>query len=666
MKPEKRYRSEIEGLRTVATLLVAMYHIWFDRVSGGIDVFFVLSGFLITTTLLNRIEKTGKLNFGLHILNTAKRLFPLAYIVIFVTAIASLFILPKVQWDSLVAHMYASIGYFENWRLSLDAVDYLAREESASPFQHYWSLSVQGQFYVAWPFIIFFAYYLARKIFKTPIRKTVLAVLALVFVTSIGYSIYITNVNQPWAYFDSFARAWEFSVGGIFALLLPYLKFNKNLHLLFGWLGLVIICFTAIVLPVSRVFPGYAALLPISGALMVLAASENHHPLGVDRLLSLKIFTFLGGLTYGFYLWHWPLLIFYKTYMQTNTVPFLHGLCIIIGTFILSFITTKLVENPIRSMKIQEKKKKLIIMLALLLFVMLGLNVSIQTYLNKLTSQAENYVEVEYPGAMAMQEGFVLKEILEPIPATINIKSDLPDFYQTEECYSNKETTVKTCSYGEKEDPRYVVALVGGSHAGHWFPALMEIAEELNFRLDLYEQDACRFSGDDFDGLLTEECIGWNDNVIEILQVNPPDFVFTNANLNNKDHVPIGFIQQWEKLDGYTHVFALRDNPRMDLDLPTCIEQSNDYSYEECNVARSDKLSTVLPWDNTEGIPSNVYFADLSDYFCDETTCEPVIGNVVVYRDKHHLTATFSKTLAVPLKEQLQAGFKWLDQQKTQ
>ena len=190
--------------------------------------------------------------------------------------------------------------------------------------------------------------------------------------------------------------------------------------------------------------------------------------------------------------------------------------------------------------------------------------------------------------------------------------------------------------------------------------------EELNFRLDLYEQDACRFSGDDFDGLLTEECLGWNDNVIEKLRENPPDFVFTNANLNNKDYVPIGFIQQWEKLDDYTHIFALRDNPRMDFDPPTCIEQSSDYSYEECSVARSEKLSKALPWDNTEGIPSNVYFADLSDYFCDEMTCEPVIGNVVVFRDKHHLTATFSKTLAVPLKEQLQAGFKWLNQQRTQ
>ncbi len=155
MIPEKRYRSEIEGLRTVATLLVAMYHIWFDRVSGGIDVFFVLSGFLITTTLLNRIEKTGKLNFGIHILNTAKRLFPLAYIVIFVTAVSSLYILPKVQWDSLVAHIYASIGYFENWRLSLDAVDYLAREEPASPFQHYWSLSVQGQFMLSGHLLFF-------------------------------------------------------------------------------------------------------------------------------------------------------------------------------------------------------------------------------------------------------------------------------------------------------------------------------------------------------------------------------------------------------------------------------------------------------------------------------------------------------------------------------
>lgn len=561
--------------------------------------------------------------------------------------------------------MYASIGYFENWRLSFDAVDYLAREAPASPLQHYWSLSVQGQFYIVWPFVIFFAYFFAVKLFKTPVRKTVLAVLALVFVTSITYSVYITAVNQPWAYFDSFARAWEFSIGGMLALLLPYLKINKNLHLFFGWLGLAIVCLTGLVLPVSQVFPGYAALLPIFGALMVLLTAENPHPLGVNRLLSLKIFTFLGGLSYGFYLWHWPLLIFYKSYMQTNTVPLLHGLYIIIGTFILSFFTTRLVENPIRNMKIQEKKKQLIASLSLLLIVLVSFSASIQAFLQKPTTPAENYAVMDYPGAIVMQSEISMTENVRPTPAVGDIKSDFPAFYQTKECFSYKEATVKTCSYGVTDNPDYVVALVGGSHAGHWFPALEKIAGDLNFRLDLYEQDACRFSGDDFDGLLTEECMDWNDNVIDKLKKDPPDFVFTNANLNNKDHVPGGFIQQWEKLEGYTHVFALRDNPRMDLDVPSCIEQSDDLSYEECSAPRSEKLSSILPWENTEGIPPNVYFGDLSDYFCDDITCKPVIGNVVVFRDTHHLTAAFSKTLAYPLKEQLEAGFHWLDKQKT-
>lgn len=216
--PEKRYRTEIEGLRTIATLLIAIYHICLGRVSEGVDVFFVLSGFLITMSLISKIERTGKIHFGNYLLGLAKRLFPLALtVIIFITGL-SIVLLPQVQWDQITSHMLASTLFFENWRLSLDAVDYLAQADVASPFQHFWSMSVQGQFYILWPFLIFLTYILAQKILKTPVRKTLLAVLLIVFVLSLSYSIYITNLNQPWAYFDLLARVWEFSLGGIFAI----------------------------------------------------------------------------------------------------------------------------------------------------------------------------------------------------------------------------------------------------------------------------------------------------------------------------------------------------------------------------------------------------------------------------------------------------------------
>ena len=189
---------------------------------------------------------------------------------------------------------------------------------------------------------------------KTPVRKTFLMALFIVFICSISYSIYQTEVNQPWAYFDTFARMWEFSIGGMLALVLPYLLMNKWVNTALGWLGLSIICLTGFLLPVSTGFPGYLALVPISGALLVLIASENSTKFGVDRLLSVKPLTFLGGLTYGIYLWHWPLLIFYKATADVETVPILVGSVIVIAAVLLSLFSTKLLEAPI--LKLDKKE----------------------------------------------------------------------------------------------------------------------------------------------------------------------------------------------------------------------------------------------------------------------------------------------------------------------
>ncbi|MEG0448439.1 MAG: acyltransferase family protein, partial [Lysinibacillus sp.] len=555
--PEKRYRPEIEGLRTIATLLVAVYHIWLGRVSGGIDVFFVLSGFLITTSLLSRVERNGKIGFGQFILGLAKRLFPQALIVTLTVAVVSIFLIPKVQWEQIISHMFASTMYFENWRLAIDAVDYLARDEAASPFQHYWSLSIQGQFYLLWPALIFIAYFLARKIFKTPVRKTLLAVLSTVFVLSISYSIFKTYSNQPWAYFDTFARVWEFSIGGMFALLLPYLSFNKRLSTITGWVGILVICLTGILLPVSTVFPGFLALVPISGALLVLVASENSTRFGIDKFLSLKPFPFLGSLTYGFYLWHWPLLIFYQTYMEQTKVSLAHGLLILLATFVLSFLSTKIVENPIRHLNTKTAKRKLLVVLSLFLLPVFLTNFAINQYVTNEKSQATgDYATQDYPGALMLTEGIAPTEGVELMPSLLNLKADVPAFYQQKECLGKDQTDVKICSFGVTENPDTVIALVGGSHSGHWMPTLEVLAEELNFQIDLYNHDGCRFTNSDPDNHLTDTCLDWNKNVIKALQENPPDLVFTTSTLNKRDKIPAGYIGQWQQLEGYTTVFA--------------------------------------------------------------------------------------------------------------
>ena len=659
--PQKRYRPEIEGLRTITTLLVVIYHIWLGRVSGGIDVFFVLSGYLITMSLLSRIERAGTVHFGDFLVGLARRLFPQALLVITVIGSLTLLFLPQLEWGPIITHMTASTLYFENWRLAFDAVDYLARDQAVSPLQHFWSLGVQGQFYIIWPLLITFVYFLARKVLKTPVRKTFLIALFVIFISSISYSIYQTAVNQPWAYFDTFARMWEFSIGGMLALVLPYLLMNKWVNTVLGWLGLSIICLTGILLPVSTGFPGYLALVPISGALLVLIASENSTKFGVDRLLSVKPLTFLGGLTYGIYLWHWPLLIIYKATMDVETVPILDGSVIVIASVLLSLLSTKLLETPILKLDKKRMKGRLVAVLCGLLMLTGSSILAINMYIEQVKADAlvVSHDAKDFPGAKAIYDNSKPPTGIAPIPASIDIQSDLPTFYENPSCLGKDNVNVKKCSYGVLTDPSYTVALVGGSHSGHWFPALEALAEDLNFKIDVYNHDGCRFTNEDPDDHLTKTCLEWNENLIKHLKENPPDLVFTTSTLNKRKTVPAGYINQWKELEGITTIFAIRDNPRMKEDIPSCLEQKE--NPVKCEITRDEGVSKEVPWENTEGIPSNVLFADLTDYFCDQTTCYPVIGNIIVYRDNNHITATYAKTLALPLKKPLEQALESLD-----
>jgi peptidoglycan/LPS O-acetylase OafA/YrhL len=651
--PEKKFRPELEGVRTVAAFLVAVYHIWIGSVSGGVDVFFIVSGYLITTSLLSKMERDGRIHLVDYWLGLARRLFPIAFTVLLFTVVGSILIMPQVQWKQIISEIFASAFYFENWYLANSAVDYLAQNNQASPLQHFWALSLQGQFYLTWPFVVLTAFVIAKKVLGKPVRKTMLGVLLSLFLLSIGYSIYKTSVNQPWAYFDTFARVWEFSLGGVLALLLPYLRFGKTVSMVIGWFGLAVICFTGILLPVSSVFPGYAALLPTGGVILVIISAENSTRFGVDKLLGSKPFLYFGSMSYGFYLWHWPLLIFYYAYFDVERVPVASGLAIIVSAFILSFISVKILETPVRKISIKHSKKKLAIVLAGLLIPLFCVN-GVWAYFVSGQDQAEQKYNLEdYPGAMAISDSVEPVPDKEPVPSALAVKEDLPAFYDMTECFSGmEEEKMAKCSLGEKENPEYTIALVGGSHSGHWYPALEKLSDKMKLKIEIYNKDACRFSADDFDGLLNASCMDWNEKVIGMLKEEPPDLVFTTANVGAGDKVPGGYIEQWKKLKGITEIFAVRDNPAMEGDPPTCVEKKG--SVEECSMPRDKVLSEVIPWENTEGIPANVTFADLSEYFCDDESCPPVIGNVLVYRDYHHISTLYSRTMAVALEKPLQ------------
>src|SRR4051794_27531067 len=277
---------EVQALRAIAVVLVLVYHLWPEAVPGGfvgVDVFFAISGFLITSLLLDEIGATRTIAFGSFWARRARRILPAALMTLGVTAVATLLFVPTTHWAAFLTEIGASAAYVENWQLAHDAVDYFAANDAVSPVQHYWSLSVEEQFYLVWPLLIGATLWLTRAASRRGrVRALALAMGALT-VASLAWSIVHTPADPSAAYFVTPTRAWEFGVGGLLALA-PGIGHAPGRRALLGWAGLAAILVAGLTYGSGTVFPGAAALLPVGGALAVMAAgapSVRWAPTGV-------------------------------------------------------------------------------------------------------------------------------------------------------------------------------------------------------------------------------------------------------------------------------------------------------------------------------------------------------------------------------------------------
>lgn len=643
MEIKRQYRPEIEGLRAIAALLVAVYHIWMMRVSGGVDVFFVVSGFLITTSLLSGYARNGYIKFGKFILGLLRRLLPSALTIMIFITIGSFFILPDIRFTATIKEIAASLLYFENWQLAITGTDYLDQNNPQSPVQHFWAMSIQGQFYVIWFVIVSLAILISKKL-NISLKKVFTAVLLILFTISLIYSIYITSMNQPWAYFDTGARVFEFAVGGLLMIYIFNLNIHRYVSFILGWIGLAVLLLTGILLDVQGTFPGLIALIPISAAVLILLAGQNPSRFGVEKLLSTRPLKFLGGLSYGIYLWHWPILIFYYEIFDTSSVSLLHGIIIIVISILLSYITTNTVEKPIinyiNKNNFSIRGFRPIIGLASILIIGLG------SWYYYTTSQASSLSinNEDYPGVMVNAAAYDSEnfEKKEPVPSLATILEDKTEAYECQ--VSPQSSAIEVCDYGKTKNYDYTVAVVGGSKSTHWISPMQDIAEEENMRLINITKAGCRFTTDTEN--YTEQCIEWNRNVIDEIVNEDVDLVITLADIaySSLYDVPAGFIEQFNKLDEVNiDVLALRDTPYFKGSVPECIAQHGENS-TECKIVKADVYNTPSAWERLENKPENVFYADYSDYFCGEEYCDPVVGNVIGYFDHDHMTETFSKT----------------------
>lgn len=651
METKRRIRPELEGLRAIAALLVAVYHIWFNRVSGGVDVFFVVSGFLITTSLLSMYQKNDTIFYFSYILKLLKRLLPTAWLIGITTFIASLSLLPVFMKQQNLNEFLASAFYFQNWRLASDSVDYLAQNNTASPFQHFWALSIQFQFYLIWLLLFFIALTVMRLISGDHMKRVLIILISIIAAMSFGYSVYLTNVNQPVAYYHTLTRVWEFGIGGILALIIHKIVLSPRLAWLFGWMGLIGLISCGIILQVSELFPGYAALWPVLSAVLIIMAGNYSVNFSAFRLLSLKPLVAFGSISYAFYLWHWPFLIFYYAVFDVEAVSVFHGLLIIIAAAAFAYMTIYGFEIPIRKVQLPIwKTTGIIAAFSAVIWISALSYQEIVLESASVNSDLLNESFSTHPGAATyLIDGRLTpaNEYEEPFLPSLEVApKDMSEIYGDGCIYAKTEP--KICEYGSLENYEYTVALVGGSHSAQWQPMLAEIADEHNIKIVTYLKGNCRFTFED--SLDFPECDVWFEKVTNLLVELDPDLIFTVGDVGEMkeeyDKVPEGFIEAWKYFEKHDiPLFLVQDTPWYKENNLICLSENTD-APESCKKKKEEVFRDPSPLSQVDYLPESATTIEVDEYFCDDEYCHSVVGNIITHFDNNHITATFAKSFA--------------------
>jgi len=658
---------EIEGLRGLAIVVIIVYHVWFRRVSGGVDVFLLLSGFLVTLSLLRTVERQGRVRFLAHYARTFRRILPPAMVTLVGVIVATVLFLPRTRWQAVASDVAHAAIQDVNWHLAFGAVDYLASREAASPVQHYWSLAIQNQFYVVWPVLITLVIIVGRWL-RIPRRLALALVIGGLFAASLAYSLKRTPVDQAFTYFDSFARVYELALGALLALALPFLRLGRWPRAVLGWAGLVMLMVCGFVFP-GTAFPGWAALWPTVAAVLIILsapAGESSAP-GIGRVLRSRPLTWLGGLSYALYLWHWPILICFLSYTDRGVAGRLGGTLVVLASFAVAIPSRWLVETLLlgRTSIGQRTPVRGFGFAGSFLVVAVAASLGLGGYTDRQRELdlAAASDPVRYPGAAYLVNGGELPDV--PFrPSLFSAKSDLPELYDRDCQQKPREPEPIVCEFG-RPDASLPVALVGGSHSAQWLPALQAVANDYDWRIISITKSACRFQRV-WGELSTPEkrsCSEWNAKVLPLLAQLRPDVVFTTSTAGRTagtDRMPGSYIPPWRDLAAIgIPVIAIRDNPWHRSDPTECVARLGPRA-RECGADRhAHGLDEPPAVPEGYDLPTNVTLLDFTDYLCGPDFCPAVIGNVLVYRDRHHLSATYVRTIGPYLGQAVAQAMGW-------
>ena len=675
------FRSDIQGLRALAVGIVLLYHLWpttFDGGFVGVDVFFVISGFLITSHLIKSPPRSWG-DVAKFWARRVRRLLPASLLVLFLVGIATFLVAPQSVWADTGRQILSAGLYVVNWDFAVSSVDYLAADNAPSPVQHFWSLSVEEQFYFVWPMIIGLAFLVGAKLGRS--KKIVGFTVLGIFLASLIFSIVYTADEPAMAYFITPTRMWELAMGGLVAVFVIYVRPERlPFSSLLGWVGLAGIVAATFLIRADMPFPGYIALVPVlSTALVILADSRGRT--SVLTLLSLRPVRFLGDISYSVYLWHWPLIVLVPYLSaklgRSESLGVLDNIAIILVSIIAAWASTTWVENRFRKSSFFSSSKKTFAFAALAMALVSALGLSQMVVANSIVEQNEDKLQAQLDDPdSCLGAGILLpnakdnpncedKNSLQMEPAAA--KKDKSKAY-ADGCWASAPYASKPeCTYGDGSEH---VALVGNSHAGHWLPTLERLADEQDLTITTFLASNCSISTLPQDLSTQDEtkgCQDYADWVSKRTTEGGFDAVITSERQSTplegmdweetEKKAPEGhreILQRW--VDADLDVVVIRDTPYpggAGVTVPDCVAKHED-DLEECS-------GTPESWHWMDPLAASAKSIDSKqlsiiypqDWFCPDGRCEPVIGGVITYFDTAHITATYAQTLAPQLDASL-------------
>jgi peptidoglycan/LPS O-acetylase OafA/YrhL len=699
------FRRDIEGLRALAVGFVILFHAKFLGLTGGfigVDVFFVVSGFLITSLLINEHSSVGEISLKNFYARRARRLLPASALVIALTALASRIWLEPLRLKDIGTDAVASGGFFANILFGVRSTDYLQAGQPPSPFQHFWSLSVEEQFYIVWPALLMLLLWKSRE------RHTrAIVAVSILSVASLALCIWQTTQSQPWAFFGLHTRAWELGIGALVALCWKYVEqLPTNFRAVIGWLGLFAIVVSGLTITEKMAFPGKLALLPVVATALVLMAGQHAH-WGPQRILSLQPLQWIGARSYSIYLWHWPVLIIAESH-AARALTVTERLIAIAASVIAASLSHHFLENPVRHSVSLQAKPRLALMVGGALIVMsLGVGFVLRTSSVALSTD----VIAEAPVAIAstttsttapvvstdstvapvetttslvtIPEGpppsivnptapidaVIAGALTDEVPANLQpslrgASGDKPEIYDNG-CHVNLiSIEPKICEYGDTTSD-FTVALYGDSHAAQWFPALNQIAIDHQWRLIILTKMGCTaidlITANSLVGPTYPGCRPWREKVLERLSAENVRVVFmTNSNRLTDPSTGQPFADSIVKAGSATLITQLQsmgispivitDTPYPGTDVPICLSKAIK-NVGSCAVSRDKGIRANRQQTSIDvAVENNAQYLDVSHWVCSLDTCPVITGNILMYRDSHHLTTTYVQFLT-PLIE---------------